>query len=67
MIESGNIVYCKVGSTIGEDAFYELMRWQNGEFVGKDCAKFPEHNVSASLMSLLMEGARQADEASETD
>lgn len=66
LVEAGNIVYCKAGSTLGEDAFYELMRWQQGEFVGKECDNFPERNIAASLMSLLMEGARRADEASET-
>ncbi len=65
-IQEGTIIHCEVGSKQGDEAFYDLMRWKSGDFSAKTCSTFPKRTIQASLMSLLMEGARQADEAGET-
>ena len=63
-LQDGNIVHCDLGGKTGPDAFYELMRWQAGDFTTKQCAEFPEATIASSPMALLMEGARLADEMS---
>jgi hypothetical protein len=62
ILREGDVIHCELGSTIGEQAFYDMMRWHEGHFSMKECEYFPEPTVSASTMSLLMEGARLADE-----
>lgn len=63
VIRDGDIIHCKSGNLAGAEAFYELMRWKDGEFTAMACSRFPEPTIHDSLMSLLMEGARQTDEA----
>jgi hypothetical protein len=63
-LQDGNIVHCDLGGKTGPDAFYELMRWQAGDFTTKQCVEFPEATIASSPMALLMEGARLADEMS---
>ncbi len=64
-LKEGNVIDVRVGALTGENAFYQLMRWQDGEFSMKECSEFPEPTITASTMSLLMEGARLADEAAD--
>ena len=62
-IENGEIVNATAGDIVGDDAFYELMRWKKGVFQTQQCDSFPERTIESPTMSLLMEGARQLDEA----
>ena len=64
-IDTGEIVHVQLGDLAGEKAFYELMRWEEGDFSTQQCSEFPERTVHLSAMSLLMEGARIADEMGE--
>jgi len=64
-VKAGEIIHATVGKHQGEAAFYELMKWTRGEFTTKQCADFPEPTIDSSTMSLLMEGARLADEGEE--
>jgi hypothetical protein len=64
-MQQGNVVHAVVGDITGEQAFFRLMQWRDGQFSLKECSEFPEQTISASTMSLLMEGARLADEGSE--
>ena len=61
-IRNGEIVHAYIGSSEGENAFYRLMSWEEGNFRIVTCSDFPQHSIRGSTMSLLMEGARQADE-----
>ena len=61
-IQNGEVIHALVGDKQGEEAFYKLMLWQKGEFDTKQCAQFPARTIKVSTMSLLMEGARLADE-----
>jgi len=66
-MKQGEIIHAYVGDLEGEDAFYEFMRWTQGEFTTRHCPHFPERTIDSSTMSLLMEGARRADETQEQD
>lgn len=66
-IRDGEIVHAMLGALRGEPAFYALMRWKSGTFTTRQCGESPERSIQSSSMSLLMEGARQADEHSEPD
>ncbi len=61
-VENGEVVHASVGELEGEGAFYELLRWHTGEFTTLPCKEFPSRTIRAPLMTLLMEGARRADE-----
>ncbi|MFO7870278.1 MAG: DUF4388 domain-containing protein [Kiritimatiellia bacterium] len=61
-IKDGSVIHAELDGVSGEKAFYALMRWHEGEFITSPCDDFPEPSISASTMSLLMEGARMADE-----
>jgi DNA-binding response OmpR family regulator len=61
-IQQGEIIYAQTQGLKGQDAFYRLMTWQDGEFEIKACTAVPPRNIFESAMSLLMEGARIADE-----
>ncbi len=65
VLRDGNVVHAETGGVTGEQAFYELMLWKVGQFSMSECQSFPEATVTASTMSLLMEGARLADEGAQ--
>jgi hypothetical protein len=62
VVLNGEVVHCKAGDMEGEVAFYQMMRWQEGNFVTRRTADCPKRTINAPVMSLLMEGARLADE-----
>ena len=62
ILKQGSVIHSELGDTIGENAFYQLMQWHDGKFAMKECSVFPESTITSSTMSLLMEGARLADE-----
>ena len=61
-IQQGDIIYAQAQGLEGQDAFYRMMTWQEGEFEITACTNIPPRNIFESAMSLLMEGARIADE-----
>lgn len=63
-IQQGEIIHALAGSALGEEAFYKLMALEEGTFKIESCSDFPTRTIQAGAMSLLMEGARLADEAS---
>ncbi len=63
-IQEGEVIHSQAGDLDGEEAFYSLMNWQAGAFEVVACSTFPPRTIHSSTMSLLMEGARLADEVS---
>lgn len=61
-IQGGDIMHARLGKDTGDAAFYKLMGWKDGTFSACQCDEFPERTIETSTMSLLMEGARLADE-----
>ncbi len=66
-IKGGEIIHAETGPLVGEEALFQLMAYQDGQFQVVSCDSFPQRTIHAGTMSLLMEGARLVDEASATD
>ena len=62
LLDGANVLHAEVGRTKGPQAFYSLMTWPDGEFTAQQCSMQEEPTMSASVMALLMEGARRCDE-----
>lgn len=61
-IREGEIVHAETADLQGDLAFYKLVTWKTGSFAAERCDHFPPRTIEAPAMSLLMEGARRADE-----
>jgi len=62
-MQKGEIVHANTGSLSGEEAFFALMAWNDGNFEIVSCADFPARSIQSPLMSLLIEGYRRLDES----
>jgi len=62
-VRDGEIIHARSSSHQGEEAFYEVMAWKDGDFIIRPAVDFPERTIHASSMGLLMEGARRGDES----
>ncbi len=65
-VKDGQIIHAQCGGRKGEDAFNHLMALAGGEFEVQTFVEPPERSISGSWEFLLMEAARQRDEAGET-
>ncbi len=61
-IEAGNIVNAVWAGKKGEDAFYSMLRIEDGDFVLDPAFKPGERVINASSEALLLEGMRRLDE-----
>lgn len=64
-IEDGNITHAQLGERKGEEAFNHLLALSGGEFHLQSFSPPEEKTITGSWESLLMEAARQRDEATE--
>jgi CheY-like chemotaxis protein len=62
-VKDGQIVHAQVGELTGEEAFNHLMALAGGNFNLKPFTEPPARTISGSWEFLLMEAARQRDEA----
>jgi CRP-like cAMP-binding protein len=60
----GRIFEAGLGSLEGEEAFYELLRWRNGDFWLDPRAIPSEDQIKTGVMGLMLEGMRRMDESS---
>ena len=59
----GRILDCELGGkVVGENAFYRLLNWQEGEFAIEFKPIEREERIPVSTQGLLMEGMRRIDE-----
>ncbi len=65
--ENGTPTHAEAGELTGEDAFYGMVRWTEGEFVIEHGVKTNQSTLNQDAMFLLMEGLRLMDEASVPD
>ena len=65
--EDGNIIHSNVGDLEGEDAFYEIISWQGGEFSINKGAKAKKESIVKGWQSLMLEGLRRSDEHNKKD
>jgi DNA-binding MarR family transcriptional regulator len=61
-LRDGQIVHSAAGPLEGEEAFYELATWQEGDFVFTPVNETPEASISKSNTNLLMQAAQRIDE-----
>ena len=64
-IEDGNVVNASVDDLKGEEAFYQILYWTKGNFSIDPSAEVKEKPITMSYESLMLEGFRRMDEASE--
>ena len=64
-VKDGQIVHAQVGELTGEEAFNHLMALAGGNFNLKPFTEPPARTISGSWEFLLMEAARQRDEAND--
>ncbi len=60
--ENGRIRHCAIGDTSGEEAFYRMLRWQEGPFVIAHGQTTTVRTIEMDEMQLMMEGMRRLDE-----
>ncbi|MCL5966654.1 MAG: response regulator [Deltaproteobacteria bacterium] len=60
--ENGRIRHCELGKLSGEEAFYRLIRWQEGPFVIAHGQTTSLRTIQMDEMQLVMEGLRRMDE-----
>jgi len=60
--EGGNIVHAMLGAQTGEEAVYELLTWEDGEFELESDISPPERTITVGWSGLLLEGMRRIDE-----
>jgi DNA-binding response OmpR family regulator len=61
--KEGNIVHAVCDTAEGEDAFYEILGFENGTIESIASAESPAVTITQGFESLLMEGFRRVDEA----
>jgi hypothetical protein len=60
--KDGRILDCELGKLSGENAFYRLLNWQEGEFAIEFKPIERDERIPVSTQGLLMEGMRRIDE-----
>ena len=58
----GDVMHAALGSLVGEEAVYELLTWEGGDFELEMGVLPPERTVTTGWSGLLMEGIRRIDE-----
>ncbi len=58
----GSIVHAAMGPLTGEEAVYELLRWNGGTFRLQNGVTSPERTIDKSWNSILLEGMQRIDE-----
>jgi CheY-like chemotaxis protein/predicted regulator of Ras-like GTPase activity (Roadblock/LC7/MglB family) len=62
-IEDGNIVHADCGDRDGEDAVFEMLAWEGGNFSTERGKRAPKETIIKGWQSLLLEGMRRVDES----
>ncbi|MGE5285041.1 MAG: response regulator [Actinomycetota bacterium] len=65
--ENGRIRHAELGSLSGEQAFFEMLRWQEGPFVIAHGLSTKLRTIEMDEMQLMMEGLRRLDEERKED
>ena len=61
----GSIVHAALGPVQGEDAVFQVLTWDEGKFVLEASTLAPVDTIHRSWSSILLEGAKRADEGLE--
>jgi hypothetical protein len=58
----GEVIHAECGEQKGEEAFYKILSWQDGEFVSKMGTISPIQTINYNWEHLLFEAMRRNDE-----
>jgi DNA-binding response OmpR family regulator len=61
-MRTGAVIHAELEELSGEEAFYAMIPWEEGEFRILPCTAFPPQTIQVPLESLLIEGFRRVDE-----
>ncbi|HWO19619.1 MAG TPA: DUF4388 domain-containing protein [Kofleriaceae bacterium] len=61
--ERGLVVHAQEGAVTGEQAFYEILAWKDGEFAVERGATAPARTMKQKATELLIEASRRQDES----
>jgi len=61
-IKNGDIIHATFGETVGEEAFYQIVTWERGQFETLGDVTAPCVSIHREWQFLLMEAARMVDE-----
>jgi predicted regulator of Ras-like GTPase activity (Roadblock/LC7/MglB family) len=59
---AGNIIHAALGDQVGEEVIYNVLKWEQGEFVMESGIVPPEQTIVTPWSALLMNGMQQIDE-----
>jgi hypothetical protein len=59
----GEVCHAESAAGSGEDAFYELLTWREGDFLFEPGRAAEETSIYRPAMGLLVEGMRRVDES----
>jgi CheY-like chemotaxis protein/predicted regulator of Ras-like GTPase activity (Roadblock/LC7/MglB family) len=62
-IEEGNIVHASCGDKDGQEALFEMLAWEGGNFSTERGKISPKETIIKGWQSLLLEGMRRVDES----
>jgi CheY-like chemotaxis protein/predicted regulator of Ras-like GTPase activity (Roadblock/LC7/MglB family) len=62
-IEDGNIVHAVCGDKEGQEAMFEMLAWEGGNFSTERGKRSPKETIIKGWQSLLLEGMRRVDES----
>lgn len=66
-IINGQIIHAACGNVEGEEAFYQILGWQTGNFESYEISTVPDRTINKNYNFLIMEAARRADESAEME
>ena len=61
-MRGGRVVHATYRDLMGEEAFYQLIGWSDGDFEVETNLASPDTTIHADVESLLLEGAKRLDE-----
>ncbi|MEN6408756.1 MAG: DUF4388 domain-containing protein [Anaerolineaceae bacterium] len=62
--QGGNMTHAACGREQGEEAVYQIIRWEDGDFLLEAGITSPENSITQNWSGILLEGARLMDEQS---
>ncbi|KAA3643511.1 MAG: DUF4388 domain-containing protein [Chloroflexi bacterium] len=63
---SGKVVHASFADEQGEEAFFQMLAWEDGKFTLENDVQSPEETIQRSWSGLLLEGARRFDESQQS-
>lgn len=61
-MKDGSIAHATYRDLAGEDAFYQLLSWNDGEFEVEPDVEPPGHSIDEPTEALILDGLRRIDE-----